>query len=93
MSRAFLYPTGCNKPAGIGAVKRNENQFLNYTAMKNEKENKNPAKNQQQTDMDKKKPGKAKDIGNNLDQDAVGKMGSNNPTPQARTDNEQKDKR
>ncbi|MBD1398177.1 hypothetical protein H9Q13_13465 [Pontibacter sp. JH31] len=53
--------------------------------MKNEKENKN-----QQTDTNKEKTGKTKDIGNNLDQDAVGKMGSNNPTPQARTDNEQK---
>ncbi|MBB6611407.1 hypothetical protein H7F15_10205 [Pontibacter sp. Tf4] len=30
-----------------------------------------------------------KDISNNLKNDAVGKFGSNNPTPQARTDNEQ----
>ncbi|MDX5418338.1 MAG: hypothetical protein LPK09_03910 [Hymenobacteraceae bacterium] len=57
--------------------------------MKNEKENKNQIKNQQ-NDINKEKSGKAKDIGNNLDRDAVGKMGSNNPTPQARTDNEQK---
>lgn len=30
-----------------------------------------------------------KDISNSLENDAVGKFGSNNPTPQARTDNEQ----
>jgi hypothetical protein len=30
-----------------------------------------------------------KDISNNLEDDAVGKFGSNNPTPQARTDNAQ----
>ncbi|NEM96738.1 hypothetical protein [Pontibacter burrus] len=30
-----------------------------------------------------------KDISNNLKNDAVGQFGSNNPTPQARTDNEQ----
>lgn len=57
--------------------------------MKNEKENKDLAKNQQPSKLDK--PGKSKksDIGNSLHRDAVGKMGSNNPTPQARTDNEQ----
>lgn len=38
------------------------------------------------------KSGSKKDIGNDLHKDAVGKMGSNNPTPQARTDNEQKKK-
>ena len=76
-------------PQVITAVEQNDIQFLNHTAMKNEKENKNQIKNQQ-NDINKEKSGKAKDIGNNLDQDAVGKMGSNNPTPQARTDNEQK---
>lgn len=30
-----------------------------------------------------------KDISNSLENDAVGKFGSNNPTPQNRTDNEQ----
>ncbi|SIQ58000.1 MULTISPECIES: hypothetical protein [Pontibacter] len=55
--------------------------------MKNEKENKNMPKNQQ---SGMNKPGSKKDIGNDLHKDAVGKKGSNNPTPQARTDNEQK---
>lgn len=57
--------------------------------MKNEKENKGLAKGQKKTELDK--PGKTKDTGisNSLSRDAVGKTGSNNPTPQARTDNEQ----
>ncbi len=38
----------------------------------------------------KEQAGSKKDIGNDLHKDAVGKTGSNNPTPQARTDNEQK---
>ena len=54
--------------------------------MKNEKENKNLSKNQQSNTG---KTGSKKDIGNDLHKSAVGKMGSNNPTPQARTDNEQ----
>ncbi|MBX0333528.1 hypothetical protein K3G39_09780 [Pontibacter sp. HSC-14F20] len=58
--------------------------------MKNEKENKNLPENQQSNTG---KSGSKKDIGNDLHKDAVGKMGSNNPTPQARTDNEQKNQR
>ena len=54
--------------------------------MKNEKENKNMPKNQQSNTG---KTSSKKDIGNDLQKSAVGKMGSNNPTPQARTDNEQ----
>ena len=57
--------------------------------MKNEKENKGLAKNQQKSELDKPKKGSKSDTGNSLDRDAVGKFGSNNPTPQARTDNEQ----
>lgn len=55
--------------------------------MKNEKENKNMPQNKQ---SGKDQSGSKKDIGNDLHKDAVGKTGSNNPTPQARTDNEQK---
>lgn len=57
--------------------------------MKNEKENKDLPKNKQQSELSK--PGKSgkQDTGNSLHRDAVGKTGSNNPTPQARTDNEQ----
>ncbi|MBF8964805.1 hypothetical protein I0P70_16275 [Pontibacter sp. FD36] len=55
--------------------------------MKNEKENKNMPQNKQTR---KEQAGSKKDIGNDLHKDAVGKTGSNNPTPQARTDNEQK---
>lgn len=54
--------------------------------MKNEKENKNMPQNQQPNTG---KTGSNKDIGNDLHKDAVGKTGSNNPTPHARTDNEQ----
>lgn len=61
--------------------------------MKNEKENKGLAKNQKQSELDKPGKGSKPDIGNSLHRDAVGKMGSNNPTPQARTDNEQDQKR
>ncbi len=57
--------------------------------MKNEKENKDLAKNQKQSELDKTDKGNKKDTGNSLHRDAVGKTGSNNPTPQARTDNEQ----
>ncbi|RAU83905.1 hypothetical protein [Pontibacter arcticus] len=49
---------------------------------------KNKNKNQQSELSDKSK-GNKKDISNSLNRDAVGKTGSNNPTPQARTDNEQ----
>ncbi|WP_299984691.1 hypothetical protein [uncultured Pontibacter sp.] len=55
--------------------------------MKNEKENKSMPQNKQ---TKKEQAGSKKDIGNDLHKDAVGKTGSNNPTPQARTDNEQK---
>ncbi|WP_162051607.1 hypothetical protein [Pontibacter pamirensis] len=46
------------------------------------------------TDKENKKnqteqTGKNKDISNDLEKDAVGKTGSQNPTPQARTDQEQ----
>ena len=58
--------------------------------MKNEKENKDLAKNKQKTELDKSGKSSKSDIGNSLHRDAQGKMGSNNPTPQARTDNEQK---
>lgn len=44
---------------------------------------------QQQSDATAKTKENKKDIGNSLERDAVGKTGSNNPTPQARTDNEQ----
>lgn len=42
----------------------------------------NQKKQSEQTD-------KNKDISNSLENDAVGKTGSQNPTPQARTDQEQ----
>ncbi|WP_018476811.1 hypothetical protein [Pontibacter roseus] len=61
--------------------------------MKNEKENKGLAKGQQQTELDKTNKGSKSDTSNSLERDAVGKMGSNNPTPQARTDNEQDDQK
>ena len=57
--------------------------------MKNKKDKKNTPQSQQ---SGKSNAGSKKDIGNDLHKDAVGKMGSNNPTPQARTDNEQKKK-
>lgn len=57
--------------------------------MKNEKENKDLAKNQQPSALDKTNKSEKSDAGNSLHRDAVGKTGSNNPTPQARTDNEQ----
>ncbi|WP_299705141.1 hypothetical protein [uncultured Pontibacter sp.] len=57
--------------------------------MKNEKENKDLAKNQKHSELDKKNKSGKSDIGDSLHRDAVGKTGSNNPTPQARTDNEQ----
>lgn len=57
--------------------------------MKNEKENKDLAKNQKKSELDKSGKSGKSDTGNSLHRDAVGKTGSNNPTPQARTDNEQ----
>lgn len=45
--------------------------------------------NNQQSELSDKSKGNKKDISNSLNRDAVGKTGSNNPTPQARTDNEQ----
>lgn len=60
--------------------------------MKNEKENKDLAKGHEKNSLNKTGKGNSSDIGNSLDEDAVGKTGSNNPTPQARTDNEQDNK-
>ena len=56
--------------------------------MSTDKENQ---KKQSEQTEDKNK-NKNKDISNSLENDAVGEFGSNNPTPQARTDQEQDNK-
>ncbi|MFD2246236.1 hypothetical protein [Pontibacter ruber] len=57
--------------------------------MKNEKDNKDLAKNQKDSQLDKPNKGSKSDTSNSLDRDAVGDKGANNYTPQNRTDNEQ----